>query len=69
LASGELVARIILKMVALVEGTLEGWVNVANVSGNITPSLSPSGEAFSGSMSDLVEAMMSLMANVMSYLG
>jgi hypothetical protein len=69
LASGELVARIILKMVALVEGTLEGWVNVANVSGNITPSLSPFGEAFSGSMSHLVEATTRLMATIMSYLG
>jgi hypothetical protein len=66
---GELVARIILERIALVEGTLEGWVNVTNASGNITSSLSPFGVAFSGGMNDLVEATMRLRSTNGSYLG
>jgi hypothetical protein len=69
LVPGEIIARIIAQVVALVEATLGKWVDVTNVSGNVTPSLLPSGETYVGSLSDLVEAMMSLMANVMSYLG
>jgi hypothetical protein len=66
---GEIIARIILKTVALLEATLGNWVEVTNVSGNVTPSLSAFGEAFCVQLGDLVETMTSLLANMMSYLG
>ena len=59
----------VLNRIALVEETLDGWVDVTNVRSNITPSLSPFDEAFSGSMSDLVQTVMRLMSTIVSYLG
>jgi hypothetical protein len=64
----EIIARIIIKMVAFVEATLGTLVNVTNVSGNVTPSLLPSGETYVGYLSDLVQGAAKLMATIASYL-
>jgi hypothetical protein len=68
LVPAEIIARIIVKTVALVEATLGNLVSVTNVSGNVTPSLLPSGETYVGYLSDLVEVAARLMAAIMSYL-
>jgi hypothetical protein len=67
LVPGEIIARIIIKTVALVEATLGGWVGVTNVSGNVTPSLLPSGETFAEILGDLFRGLVDLMANIMNY--
>jgi hypothetical protein len=73
MSPGEIVVRIIARTVALVEATLGNLVNVTNVSGNVTPSLLPSGETFVGYLSNLVEGMASgmasLLSTIMSYVG
>jgi len=74
---GEIIARIIAKMLALFEGTLEDWVNVTNVTqtenGDITwylnISVLPSKELFISYLGDLVEATVRLMSVVIGVLG
>jgi hypothetical protein len=68
LVAGEYIASIITKTVALIEATLGTLMDVTNVSGNVTPSLLPSGETFVGVLGDLFRGLVNLMANIMNYL-
>jgi hypothetical protein len=62
----EIIAHIIIRTLALVEATLGTLVDVTNVSGNVTPSLLPSGETYVRYSSELVEVAVKLMASLMS---
>jgi hypothetical protein len=67
LIPSEAIARIIVQTVTLVEAVLGNLVDVTNVSGNVTPSLLPSGETFAEILGDLFRGLVDLMANIMNY--
>ena len=63
---GDVIARVIVDLIALTEGTLAHWVSMTNVSGNITNiSLTAEGQAFCLNWSKLIVSFAGAMDDMM----
>jgi hypothetical protein len=66
---GNVLAYVVVEIIMLIQGTLDAWVDVTAVNGNITNvSLTSSGEAFCLNWSNLMVSFASAMDGMMTAL-